>query len=374
VPTDAVRAKGSGRGAGHHDHEAARALVLRYGWNVASYQVLNRGMRLWFSRAGDAVAGYAAHGKFWVVAGAPICAHERLPAVADELSNDASRSHARVLYFGAGERLERIMGGSERHHLLRLGAQPVWDPAGWPSIVRSKASLRAQINRARNKRVVVRELSHDMSASELHALHAVLDAWLGTRGLPPLHFMTESDTLDELRDRRVFVAERDGRTVAFLVATPVPARGGWLVEQWPRTPDAPNGTTHLLVDAAMRAFEQSQARFVTLGLAPLSDRAGPIGDGESAWLRMLLRWVRAHGRRFYNFRGLDAFKASLEPNRWESIYAIAPGPRVTPGMLAAVAGVFGSGSPVALVSRAIWMGARREARSLIRAARRIQRV
>jgi len=326
-------------------------------------------MRLWFSRAGDAVAGYAAHGKYWVVAGAPICAHERLPAVADELSNDASRSHARILYFGAGERLERILGGSDRHHLLRLGAQPVWDPGGWPSILGAKASLRAQINRARNKRVTVREVPHGPGTDEREALRSVLDAWLGTRGLPPLHFMTESDTLDELRDRRLFVAERDGRTVAFLVATPVPARGGWLVEQWPRTPDAPNGTTHLLIDAAMRAFEESHARFVTLGLAPLSDRAGPIGDGEPAWLRVLLHWVRAHGRRFYNFRGLDAFKASLEPSRWEPIYAIAPGPRVPPGMLAAVAGVFGGGSPVTLVSRAIRMGARREARTVARAVR-----
>jgi phosphatidylglycerol lysyltransferase len=47
----------------------------------------------------------------------------------------------------------------------------------------------------------------------------------------------------------VFVAERAGDVVAFLVATPIPARGGWLLEQWPRAPDAPNGTVELVVDA-----------------------------------------------------------------------------------------------------------------------------
>ena len=41
----------------------------------------------------------------------------------------------------------------------------------------------------------------------------------------------------------------------------------------------------------------------------------------------------AHGRRFYNFRGLEAFKASLEPMRWEPVYAIAPAGRITPWML-----------------------------------------
>jgi len=336
--------------------------VLRHGWNAAAYQILNPGLRLWFSRQGDAVAGFVDYAGIRVVAGAPVCALDRLPAIAEELRADAAGDGQRPMYFGAGERLEHLLGGSERYHLLRLGAQPVWDAQAWRGIVRQKASLRAQLHRARNKGVDARELDADAIAAAMPRLRAVLDAWLLTRGLPPLHFMTEPDTLGDLRDRRVFVADRGGETVAFLIATPVPARNGWLVEEWPRRPDAPNGTTHALVDVAMRAFADDGARFVTLGLAPLSDRAGSIGSGEPLWLRVLLHWVRAHGRRFYNFRGLDAFKASLAPERWEPIYAIVPAPRVGPRTLWAVAGAFGGGSPIALISRALWMAVRRELR------------
>lgn len=337
--------------------DRARELVLQYGWNAAAYQILNAGMELWFSARGDAVVGYARHAHTRVVAGAPVCAEERLAEVVEELRTDARRSQDDVVYFGAGARLERLLD-DRAHHLLRLGAQPVWAPGAWDAIVRRKASLRAQIHRARNKGVRIEAWRSDGSARQLED---VLQHWLHTRGLPPLHFMTETHLLDHLGDRRVFVARRsDAEVIGFLVATPIPARFGWLVEQWPRVPSAPNGTTHLLVDAAMRSFAEEDASFVTLGLAPLSDRAGPIAAAEPAWVSVLLRWLRAHGRRFYNFRGLDAFKASLQPQAWEPIYCIVPGPRVTVRSLRAIAGAFSGGSPIALLARALGSAVRRE--------------
>jgi phosphatidylglycerol lysyltransferase len=79
---------------------------------------------------------------------------------------------------------------------------------------------------------------------------------------------------------------------------------------------------------------------------------------------MALRWARAHGRRFYNFRGLEAFKASMQPMDWEPIFAIAPGERIEPRMLHAVAGAFSGGSPERLLARAMLSAATEEARRL----------
>jgi phosphatidylglycerol lysyltransferase len=153
----------------------------------------------------------------------------------------------------------------------------------------------------------------------------------------------------------------------------IPARRGWLVEQWPRRRSAPNGTTHLLVDAAMRAFGAAGAQYATLGLSPLSDHAGELGAGQPAWLRFALRWIRAHGRRFYNFRGLEAFKASAQPMGWEPIFAIAPGRRITPFTLRAIAGAFSGGSPERLVARALISAAKKELSHARQAAARIAR-
>lgn len=348
---------------------AARALVLRHGWNAVAYQLLNPGMRLWFSTAGDAVAGHQSYAGVRVVAGAPVCTHERLPAAAAELAAEARRDGERVVFFGAGTRLERILGARGDHAVVRLGAQPVWDPAGWEAVVRRKASLRAQLHRARNKGVRVVEWTPER-AHEAPALRAVLHAWLATRGLPPLGFMVTPDLLGHTEDRRVLVAERGTAVVGFLVATPVPARDGWLVEQWPRTPDAPNGTTHLLVDAAMRTFANAGSRYATLGLSPLSPRGAEGAPVRPAWLGVVLRHLRAHGRRFYNFRGLETFKAGLEPDLWEPVYAIADGPRFTPQLLRGIAGVFSGGSPTRLMTRAVASAAAHELRTARAALRR----
>jgi phosphatidylglycerol lysyltransferase len=341
--------------------QLARQLVLEHGWNAVAYQILNPGMRLWFSRHGDAVAGYAAFGGVWVVAGAPVARAERLEAVADELELDAAEREHEVLFFGAGERMESVFAARQGHCLVPLGAQPVWEPSAWASIVKGKSSLRAQLHRAHNKGVAVEEWPAARARGST-ALRAVLREWLATRGLPPLGFLVQPDLLDDLDDRRIFVASWRGRVVAYLIGTPVPARHGWLVEEWPRVRDAPNGTTHLLVDAAMRAFAEDGARYVTLGLAPLAERGGTGLEGQPPWLRFMLRWVRAHGRRFYNFRGLEAFKASLQPMAWEPIYAIAPRGRITPRILRAVAGAFSGGSPEGLVARAVLSAARQELR------------
>jgi phosphatidylglycerol lysyltransferase len=347
---------------------AARELVLEYGWNATAFQILNPGVRHWFSETGDAVVGYATYSRTRVVVGAPVCADDRLKAVVDEFEADSRRARDRVVYFGAGSRLEKIASVDGRYAFLLLGAQPSWDPAEWPAIVRQKSSLRAQLHRAANKGVSVAEWPSSR-AMRSPVVANVLAQWLSTRGLPPLHFMTEADILGSLDDRRVFVAEQgQSGVIAFLVLTPVPLRNGWLFEQWPRVPSAPNGTTNLLVDAAMRAVATGGSHYVTLGLAPLSDRCGEPGSGDSWWLRALLRWLRAHGRRFYNFRGLDAFKASLQPQEWEPIFAITRGRHVSPRALWAIAGVFGGGSPLGLLSRAARMAVSREIGAIGRAA------
>jgi phosphatidylglycerol lysyltransferase len=349
--------------------------VLAHGWNAVSYQILNPGMRHWFAGAGDAVVGYVVAAGTRVVAGAPVAPAERLAAAAGEFAADARRAGERVVYFGAGHRLERALAAAGAHAAVPLGAQPWWDPRAWDA--RRVRSLRAQLNRARNKGVRVAEWP--AARARAHpALRAVLAAWLAGRGLPPLHFLVESETLDRLDDRRVFVAERGAGAggpagaVAFLVATPVPARGAWLLEQWPRVPDAPNGTVELLVDAAMRALGASGARAVTMGLAPLSRRAAPAAAAgpPPAWLAAALAFARLHGRRFYDFDGLDAFKAKFRPDRWEAISAIADAPRFPPRALWAIAGAFSQGSPAALVGRAVAMAARAEAARARRALAR----
>lgn len=365
---DAVTARGARGppgGSSGGELDTARALVLRYGWNVTAYQILNPGMRLWFSGAGDGVVGYADSHGVRVVAGAPVCAGRRMEAVVREFEADAAAAGVSACYFCAGTRLLDTVARQGRHRSVLIGAQPAWDPADWPEMLSAHSSLRAQLNRARNKGVVIDEWPAARAIDDPR-LRRCLEEWLSTRGLPPLHFLVEARTLERLFDRRVFVATRGEDVAGFLVASPIPARRGWLVEQIIRGRGAPNGTAELLIDAGVGALRLDGFPYVTLGLSPLSTYAGPLGEGGPGWLRFSLSWMRAHVRRFYNFRGLEAFKAKFRPAVWEPIYAISAGTDFPPRILFGIAGAFSDRSLTSTVGRALAAAARQEIRWLTR--------
>ena len=324
-----------------------RELVLRFGWNSTSYQIVNPGIRHWFAAAGDAVVGYASSANVRVVAGAPICALERLPSIVEEFETDARAAGETVCYFCAESRLENLLQSSPGYSRILLGAQPVWNPQNWTKTLAASKSLRYKINRARNKAVMIAEWSSEQAHNH-PALLSCLGEWLASRGLPPLHFLVEPNTLARLHDRRVFVAEHKEAIVGFLILSPVARRDGFLFEQFVHRPSAPNGTVSLLIDTAMRELAKDGFRYVSLGLSPLSIRAAIPAFQNPLWLRVLLGWMRRHGRRFYNFEGLDNFKSSLLPESWEPIFAISNETNISPRTIYAIAHVFSGNHPFRL--------------------------
>ena len=332
----------------------ARELIRLHGWNTTCSQILNPGIEHWFSTVGDAVVGYVRFAGVRVVVGAPVCAQGRLADVAEEWHEAAGRDG--VCYFGAEARLHDLLSGRQGYATVVLGAQPVWRPEAFLRACEERRSLRYQLHRARNKGVTVEECAADCADDP--RLWRILDEWLATRGLPAMRFMVEPRTLAHLQDRRLFVARRSGEPVGFVVMSPSPARRSWLTEQFPRGRGAPNGTVELCLAEAVRAVAR-EADWVTMGIVPLSRRAGEPVD-HPAWLHLVTRWARAHGRRFYDFEGLDEFKAKFQPDAWEPIYAISREPRFSPRTLWAIAGAFSDGSPLAAVGRGLGRAARQE--------------
>ncbi len=337
--------------------EKAREIVLEYGWNTTSYQILNPGIVRWFAASNSGVVGFVSAKGVRVVAGAPICKQENLREIADEFENDAAQNSESVCYFCAESRLESIYAQTRNHAKFLLGAQPVWNPKNWAEIVKTHKSLRAQLNRARNKNVEITEWTNG-KAHNNPLLIECLQEWLDSKGLPPLSFLVEPDTLSRLFDRRIFVAEYDKQIVGFLILSPVAMRNGWLFEQFIHRPGAPNGTVELMIDKAMRVIAAENYNYATLGLAPLSKRAIVAPFKNPLWLRFLLAWMRKHGQRFYNFDGLDAFKAKLQPENWEPVFALSNERRISPKTLYAIASAFSGNAPFRLIiggfRRALW--------------------
>lgn len=289
-------------------------LVRRHGWNATSFQILERGFSYWFD--GDACVAYVDTGAAWVAAGAPIAAEARVGEVARAFVVAASRARRRACFFGTEQ---RFIGAAAFQHLL-IGEQPVWDPGRWRAILQATPSLREQLRRARAKGVSVSRVGADEcvpGAPLRRSIDALIAGWQGSKAMPPMGFLVCVDPFELAGERRLFVARRvagDGpRVVGFAAVVPVYARRGWFLDDLIRAPTAPNGTTELLVDAAMNDAAENGSEYLTLGLSPLAGDVAPS-----------LSFARRYTRPLYDFGGLRAFKAKFRPQCWAPIHLSYP--------------------------------------------------
>ena len=334
------------------DFYRARDLVLRFGWNTISYQILNPGLLLWFSPTLDSVIGYVATSTHHIVAGAPICNDRDMTESVLEFSTYTTSFKKKVCFFGAQERIATILAQLSPTSSILLGAQPIWTPRQWLDRSHAKPSLRAQFSRAAHKGVRI-EFWESRRATNSELLYHCLHDWIDGRHLPPMHFLVEPDTLEHLDDRIVAVAIRDDTIVGYCIASPIPMRSGWLIEQIIRRRTAPNGTTELLLEQLILHLHSLGSRLITLGLSPLSRHYRSKKD-HPLWLSTALRLTRLYGRYFYNFDGLDTFKAKFLPEEWEPVYAITNERIPTPSTLYAIATAFSGMPPPLFVLKGIF--------------------
>jgi phosphatidylglycerol lysyltransferase len=339
----------------------ARELVLSYSWNPIAYQILNPGIKHWFSAQRDAVVGYVVCNRVRVVAGAPVCSPSRTPAVVEEFESEAKRAGERVCYFHVGPRFAGVVRNSTGHSIAAIGSLPYWSPAEWHLVLKSDSSLRYQVSRARNKQIQVAEMPAGIAA-DCAELRDIRQNWLRRKHLPPLHFLIEPDIFGQLEDRRLFVAWRNERVVGYLLCSPMPNRDGWLFEQWAHGAQAPLGTSELLVHSAMSAFALEGYKEITMGLVPLSDRAVPVGVPGPLWLRSLFRFMRLTANSLYNFKGLEYYKYKFRPHSSEPVYVVVNDAHFRPMNVFAIAQAF-AGSPLQLFA---WQTLKQNFRHLLR--------
>lgn len=299
--------------AAHSMLDRARVLGLieRHGWNATAFQTLESGYAYAFF-GDDACVAYVDTGSAFVAAGAPIAAPEQLARVAAEFVTLCRAAGRRCCFFATEARFQRA---TEAVASLRIGEQPVWDPGDWQHVLSRQRSLREQLRRARAKGVQVRRLAAaEFENPQLRAaLSRLIERWLAAHELARLDFLVRIEPLTFPEHRRCFVAERCGRVIGFAGVVPVPARQGWFLEDLIRDPDAPNGTSELLVDAVMGQAHAAGVGWLTLGLSPLAgDVAAPLRLARrgSAWL--------------YDFQGLWRYREKLRPRSWAPLYLTFP--------------------------------------------------
>ncbi|MEZ4367074.1 MAG: phosphatidylglycerol lysyltransferase domain-containing protein [Kofleriaceae bacterium] len=330
----------------------SRAALAAHGDGTFAFQAAAAHLHRWHDPAlDDAVVAYADTGAAWVAVGDPLATAAERAAVAARFVAAAEHAGRRACFFGSEDPTHLGLDA------VAIGRQPVWDPAAWPATLASRRGLREQLRRARAKGVRVRMASADELAPRRplrRAAEAQLAAWLRSRPLEPMGFIVRLEPFVRRDERRYLVAERAGALVALLVMVPIPGRRGWLLADLIRDAAAPNGTSELLLDHALRTAADDGAAMVTWGLAPLDGDVAPA-----------LRVAAALGRGLYDFRGLAAFERGWRRRRGSRCgWCIPPparpggGPRRQPARLRRdLAAALRGAHAVAARARSLGLGA-----------------
>lgn len=291
--------------------------------------------RAWLDPEGKGAVSYTESGRVWVVGGGPLARLEDLKGVADRFIAEARKRRKIVSFLPTTERFAQAMKGSDVR-IVKVGACPYFDLKAWDPHGNSAKKLRLGVNRARRAEVTVDEVRNLDEHFRAEVAELGREWNQSRRAGVTFGWLFDVIPFQDVAAKRYFAARtRDGRLVGLLMASPIPARDGWYLEDVLRSPTAPDGISDLLVFEALRALAAGGARLATLGTVPLSPKGSDaISVGHNWLVERSFRWSRRLFRNIYNFEGLGAFKSKFVPSWWENEYVVITRGHVIPPRVA----------------------------------------
>ena len=202
---------------------------------------------------------------------------------------------------------------------LKVGEEPWFELGSWRSPAGNRGkNLRWCVNHARRAGVVVVEADRNDPALA-RELRDLLGKWEAVVGRPVTRSVLRPTPLDELEEKRIFVAHRDRRLEAFAACSPIYARGGWYLEDLFRAPGAVNGASELLVVETLAGLRDAGARSAALGIAPFRGSDEQL-DRRARWIGRTLTFAFRYLDRRYGFASLAGYEAKYEPTTWAPRY------------------------------------------------------
>src|SRR5260370_29399184 len=276
-------------------------LQTLYGYNPYSLASIAPGALVWSTADIDGGIIYGEFGRVWLVAGDPLASLANMPKLARQFAAFAKRKNRVVAFVAASAEFARLIT-PDVFTVVKVGASPYFDLKTWNPRGDCAKNLRAGVNQARRAGVEVEMISEHLDESLKKETAQLCMSWLSSRhSATTFGWLMALDPFLHSQYKKYFAARVNGKLVGFLAASPIPARKAWDPEDVLRGPDAPQGTSTLLVTEALAKLRAEGASLATLGTSPLAT-CGPNDIATDH--RVIARTLDVASRRlagFYNF-------------------------------------------------------------------------
>ncbi len=239
--------------------------VLRWGGS-ASIALLNPACQFFANPSIDGVIGYRTESNCAVVYGDPVCTPKDMPHLAQAFQHYCQNQGWNTVYTTASKHFAQWATRNICSASLQIGEELILDPDCDPKEGSKGRKLRNKISHAQHAGVLAEEyLLIDKTLEQ--ALEQAAAAWIQGRQGPQI-YLAQVNLFAERSGKRWFYACQNGKIVGGMLCNRLNARQGWLINLLFTTPEAPLGTSEMLVVKGLETLRQENCRFVTCGVVP----------------------------------------------------------------------------------------------------------
>ena len=276
--------------------------------------------RLMFSESGKAFIMYGIQGRSWIALFDPVGPQEEMADLVWRFVEEARTQGGRaVLYQISPSLLSHCADAGLR--AFRLGELAVVDLSQYDLKGSKLAAMRQAISKGAREGLEFAVLEPAEVMPAIEDLRKVSDAWLAEQEAREKTFSLGAFRDDYVSSQPVAILRKDGRIVAFATISVTDTKYEATVDLMRFVPDAPKGSMDFLFAKTLESMRDAGYAHFNLGMAPLSGMSQR--EAALAWDR-IGSVVFEHGERFYNFKGLKAFKSKFHPI-WEPRYLAVAG-------------------------------------------------
>lgn len=300
--------------------ELEQAVAITMAQDMADANLVRMGdKRLLFSPSGKSYIMYGIHGRSWIALADPVGLEEEFSELVWQFVGAARAGGGRAAFYQISPLLLAACADVGLR-AFKLGELAVVDLARFEMKGSRFANLRQSHSRGLREGLVFSVVLPDALGTLVADLRAVSDGWLAHHNAKEKTFSLGAFEEGYVLSQPVAVVRLEDRIVAFATLMVTDTRAEATVDLMRFAGDAPKGTMDFLFASILEYLKAEGYRQFNLGMAPLSGmarrEAAPVWDRVGGALF-------EHGERFYNFKGLRAFKSKFHP-RWEPRYLAVP--------------------------------------------------
>jgi phosphatidylglycerol lysyltransferase len=301
--------------------DMAQAIAILAAQPNASAGLVRLGdKKILFSDCRTAFIMYARSGRSWAALFDPVGCPKAWPGLVGKFMASARQDGCRAVFYQVSPDFLpcAVEAGLKPY---KLGEQAVVDLSKFDLKGGAWLKLRRSINRAERDGLEFSMLAADEVPAVLDELLSVSQAWLEAQNASEKGFSLGTFQPEYIAAGPVAVIRLEGRIVAFANILSASSKGDAFIDLMRHVPNTHRGMMDLLFVRVMEHAKAQGFQTLNLGMAPL---AGLATHREAPLWNHIGKRVFNNGERFYNFRGVLAFKSKFDPE-WQPRYLAVSG-------------------------------------------------